>query len=211
MISGNSGNLEVWNMKKMVTSKLGRPDKFYRQPCWLDIWRHTCSDRQLTFWSRMNESNASILISYLEADGFLTRIEDCSPARLQVHSTYYSGLKSYRIKLNRRLPEMKNRQRLNTLYFFTDFQKIWMSMRILRTFSKGQLQICSDVGKDVVQTVVSQLCLLTYVRIKTRYDADFEGNEHIYQLIRDTGVKAPFLCANGILYDLNTRCIYFTD
>jgi hypothetical protein len=198
-------------MQKTTTSKLVRPDKFYRQPCWVDIWRHTCSDRQLTFWSRMNESNASILISYLETDGLLTRIEDCSPARLQVHSTYYSELKSDRIKLNRRLPEMKNRQMLNTLYFFTAFQKIWMSMRILRTFSKGQLQTCSAVGKYVVQTIGSQLCLLTYVRLKTRYDSELEGNEHIYQLIRDTGVKAPFLCANGILYDLNTRCIYFTD
>jgi hypothetical protein len=198
-------------MQKTTTSKLVRPDKFYRQPCWFDIWRDTCSDRQLTFWSRMNESNASVLISYLEADGFLTRLEDCSPVRLQVHSTYYSQLKVYRVKLKGRIPSMKNVQMLNTLYFLTSLQKIWMSMRILRTFSKGQLQTCSDVGKDIVQTVVSQLCLLTYVRIKTLYDSDFEGNEHIYQLIRDTGVKAPFLCANGILYDLNTRCIYFTD
>jgi hypothetical protein len=198
-------------MKKMVTSNLCRPDKFYRQPCWVDIWRHTCSDRQLTFWSRMNESNASVLISYLEADGFLTCFEDCSPARLQVNSTYYSRLKSYRVKLKGRIPGMNNVQMLNTPYFLTSLQKIWMSMRILRTFSKGQLQTCSAVGKDVVQTVVSQLCLLTYVRLKTHYDSDFEGNEHIYQLIRDSGVKAPFLCANGILYDLNTRCIYFTD
>jgi hypothetical protein len=159
----------------------------------------------------MNESNASVLISYLETDGFLTRLEDFSPARLQVHSTYYSELKSYRIKLKDRIPGMKNVQMLNTPYFLTSFQKIWMSMRILRTFSKGQLQTCADVGKDIVHTVVLQLCLLTYVRIKTYYESDFEGNEHIYQLIRDTGVKAPFLCANGILYDLNTRCIYFTD
>jgi hypothetical protein len=196
--------------KKKTALKSVCPDKFYQQPCWLDIWLHRCSEYQLTFWSRMNESNASVLISYLEADGFLTRLEDCSSPRLKVHTTYYSRLKFYRIKLNRRLPEMKNRQMLNTLYFLTAFQKIWMSMRILRTFSKGQLQICSAVGKDVVQTVVSQLCLLTYVRLKTCYHSDLEGKENIYQLIRDTGVKAPFLCANGILYDLNTRCIYFS-
>jgi site-specific DNA-methyltransferase (adenine-specific) len=123
-------------MKKMVTSKLCRPDNFYRQPCWLDIWRHTCSDRQLTFWSRMNERNASVLISYLEADGFLTRLEDCSPAKLQVHSTYYSQLKSYRVKLKGRIPSMNNVQMLNTPYFLTSLQKIWMSMRILRTLLK---------------------------------------------------------------------------
>jgi hypothetical protein len=84
-------------------------------------------------------------------------------------------------------------------------------MRILRTFTTGQLQICSDVGNDIVHSVVLQLRLLSYVRLIHWYDSDLDGNEHIYQLIRDTGVKAPFLCANGILYDLNTRCIYFTD
>jgi hypothetical protein len=51
--------------KKKTASQLVHPGKFYQQPCWVDIWQHSCSDHQLTFWSRMNESSASVLISYL--------------------------------------------------------------------------------------------------------------------------------------------------
>jgi hypothetical protein len=197
--------------KKKTALQLVHPGNFYQQPCWVDIWRHSCSDHQLTFWSRMNENSASVLISYLEADGFVSRLEDCDSARLQVHSTYYSGLKFYRIRHKNRLPRVNNQQIQSTRNFIAKIQKIWMSMRILRTFTTGQLQICSDVGNDIVHSLVLQLRLLSYVRLIHWYDSDLDGNEHIYQLIRDTGVKAPFLCANGILYDLNTRCIYFTD
>ena len=84
-------------------------------------------------------------------------------------------------------------------------------MRILRTFSIGQIQACSNVYNDTARIVVRQLYRLNYARLVAVDDAYFQGNEDIYQLIRDTGAKAPFLCADGILYDLNTCCIYYND
>jgi hypothetical protein len=60
-------------MKKKIAAKLDDADEFYRQPCWLELWRKTCDPCRLTFWSRIDETNAAILISYWEAAGFLTR------------------------------------------------------------------------------------------------------------------------------------------
>jgi hypothetical protein len=211
-------------MKKTIAAKLENLDEFYRQPCWLELWRKTCDPCRLTFWSRIDETNAAILISYWETAGFLTRAR--KRTRYRVHSTYYSQLKFYTLKPRPRIPGTKKAKPIqNTLYFRTVCQRIWMSMRILQTFSIGQLQACSNVCNDIVRTFVTQLYQLNYVRLQVCHGSNFEGNEDIYQLIRNTGArrfrgklppksslaKALFLCGEGSLYDLSTYCIYFTD
>ena len=197
-------------MKKTIANKLDYADEFYRQPCWLELWRKTCDPCRLTFWSRIDETNAALLISYWEAAGFLIRARNGT--RYRVHSTYYSQLKFYTLKPRPRIPGTKKAKPIqNTLYFRTVCQRIWMSMRILQCFSIGQLQACSSVCNDIVRTFVTQLYQLNYVRLQVCYGSNFEGNEDIYQLIQNTGAKAPFLCGEGSLYDLSTCCIYFTD
>ena len=196
------------NIKKPA-SKLIHADKFYREPCWLDVWRDGCDPYHFTFWRRINEPNALILISHLEAAGFLIRPKNQPKARCQVHPTYYSQLKFYCLKpkiITKRVIHIKN-----TPYFLAACKRIWMSMRILRTFSIGQIQACSNVYNDTARIVVRQLYQLNYARLIAVDDAYFRGNEDIYQLICDTGAKAPLLCADGILYDLNTCCIYYID
>jgi hypothetical protein len=191
-------------------TKLNYADEFYRKPCWLDLWRDNCNPCLLTFWSRIDETNAAILISYWFDAGFLTRTKNRT--RYQVHSTYYSQLKFYTLKGKTQIPGTKKLKAIqNSLHFQTVCQRIWMSMRILQTFSIGQLQACSSAGNDLTRTFVNQLYQLNYIRLKVCYGSIYEINEDIYQLIRDTGVKPPFLCGEGSLYDLNTQCVYFTD
>ena len=48
-------------MKKTIADKLDYADQFYRQPCWLELWRKTCDPCRLTFWSRIDETNAATL------------------------------------------------------------------------------------------------------------------------------------------------------
>jgi hypothetical protein len=195
-------------MKKMADLKLDSSDEFYQRPCWLGIWRETCNPYHLTFWSCINEKNALILISYLEAAGFLTRYNDYSPYR--VNPTYYSQIYTYKPKPL--VPGAKKAKPIqNTQNFRESCQRLWISVRILKTFSIGQLQICSNVCNDIARTFVNQLYQLNYVQLKFCYGSNFEGNEDIYQLINDTGVRAPFLCAEGRLYDLNTSYIYWND
>ena len=64
----------------------------------------------------------------------------------------------------------------NTPYFLTACQRIWMSMQILRTFSIGQIQACSNVYNDIARIVVRQLYQLNYARLVAVDDAYFQGN-----------------------------------
>ncbi|MDV2997483.1 MAG: hypothetical protein N4J56_007188 [Chroococcidiopsis sp. SAG 2025] len=203
-----------------IAATFEQPDEFYQQPCWLDVWLATYDGNQLAFWSHLNEIEAALLLSHLESAGFLHRLGNSSPVesdsrtptRFQVHPTYYSELKFYRLNSKPPVPGVKKAKPVrHTPRFRTALQRIWTSMRILQTFSIGQLQACSDASNEVVRTVVTQLYQLNYVQLKHYCHPYFAGNEDIYQLIRDTGTKAPFLCTDGILYDSNTHCIYQTE
>ena len=196
------------------------PDEFYGQPCWLDIWMATCDANQLAFWSGLDEAEAARLLSHLECDGFLIRqSHDPSDQRMsrallrfQVQPTYYSELKFYRFKPKPPVPGAKKAKPIqHTSRFRLALQRIWTSMRILQTFSIGQLQACSNAPNEVVRTVTSQLYQLNYVQLKLYHHPYFGGNEDLYQLMRNTGPKAPFLCADGVLYDANTHCVYRID
>jgi hypothetical protein len=197
-------------MKRTAASKFVSSDEFYQRRSWLNIWLETLNPYHLVFWSRIDETNSLILLSHLEATGFVTQCRERSS--YQVQPTYYSDIKMYICKPKPLIIGAKKAKLVtNTHNFRESCRRIWTSMRILQTFSIGQLQICSDVCEDIARTFVTQLYQLNYIQLRFCYGYNFEGNEDIYQLINNTGPKAPFLCGDGRLYDLNTDCIYLND
>jgi hypothetical protein len=196
-------------MSSLITSESESSNAFYQQPCWLDIWLDQCSITQLEFWSRFDESDAFILLSLLEEAGFVTRLGDRTTPHFRVHPTYYQNLTFYGVNLKPPVPGAKTVKRYqNTLHFRDTVGRIWTSMRILQTFSIGQLQACANTGNEPAQRIVSQLYRFDYLRLQQQYHPCFAGNEDIYYLVRDTGAKAPLLCASGILFDPKTHQIY---
>jgi hypothetical protein len=197
-------------MKSTAASDSDCSDEFYQRHIWLNIWLGTCNPYHLVFWSGIDDTNTLILLSHLEAAGLLTRRREQYSYR--VHPAYYSKIKICICKPKPLvIGAKKAKQVKNTYEFRESCHRIWTSMRILQTFSIGQLQICSDVCEDIARTFVTQLYQLNYIQLRSCYGSNLGGNEDIYQLINNTGPKAPFLCADGRLYDLNTDCIYLND
>jgi len=196
------------NTKATTSSK--QFEDFYQHPCWLDLWLESFNLNQLEFWSQLEGTDAARLLSHLERAGFLTMTHDASRIRLQVHSAYYSALKIYRLQAKPSVPGTPKASPVkHTQRFRYAMQRIWTSMRILQTFSVGQLQACSDVSNDMVRTVVFQLYQFGYIQLLSYYPHRcFLGNENLYQLTENTGARAPFLYGNKILYDANTNYIY---
>lgn len=84
-------------------------------------------------------------------------------------------------------------------------------MRILHTFSASQILICSEISELVAQEFVYQMHKANFLHLLEVYDPTVFGSENVYQLVRNTGPIAPLICADGIVYDINTRTIYITE
>ncbi len=84
-------------------------------------------------------------------------------------------------------------------------------MRILQIFSVSQILICSEISELVALEFVYQMHQIDFLRLVEGCEAGVFGNENIYQLIENTGPIAPLICADGIVYDINTRTIYMTE
>ncbi|MBE9012322.1 hypothetical protein IQ250_19170 [Pseudanabaenaceae cyanobacterium LEGE 13415] len=196
-------------MSSLITSDSESSDAFYQHPCWLDIWLDQCSTTQLEFWSRFDEFDALVLLSLFEQAEFVIRLGDRTPPHFRVHPTYYQTLRFYNINLKPTVEGTKRVKRYqNTLNFQNIVRRMWTSMRILQTFSIGQLQACADTGNEPAQRIVSQLYRFDYLRLRQQYHRCFAGNEDVYCLVRNTGAKAPLLFTGGVLYDPNTHQIY---
>ena len=185
-------------------------DEFYQQRCWLDLWLENFDFAALEFWGQLEEVEAASLLSCLEKAGFVTRIDAVDRSHLQVHPTYYSEPKIRRIQAKPPVPGTPKAAPVqHSLSFRNGVQRLWTSMRILQSFSVGQLQACSNVTNGVARTVVFQFYQLNYLHLLSYYpNPCFCGNENQYQLIQNTGARSPILCGDGLLYDTNTNCIH---
>ncbi|MBE9011668.1 hypothetical protein IQ250_15795 [Pseudanabaenaceae cyanobacterium LEGE 13415] len=198
-------------MSKGVRTK-SQPDDFYQQPCWMDIWLTTFDMSQLDFWSQLDEADAARLLSHLADAGFVIEVKATRTTSLQfrVDSTAYSHLTFYRVQAKPQVPgTLKPQSVQDTLQFRAALQRLWTSMRILQTFTVGQVQACSNVTNNIAQTVVYVLYQIGYLQLISYYPHPyFLGNEDSYQLLLNTGATAPFFCGDGLLFDVNTHCIY---
>ncbi|EGU35365.1 hypothetical protein [Vibrio scophthalmi] len=76
-------------------------------------------------------------------------------------------------------------------------RKVWMSMRILRTFSQADLIITTEGSYRTVRRYLSALIKAGYIRQQGR------GQSAKYQLLRNTGPKPPAIKGDA-LFDQNT-------
>ncbi len=80
-------------------------------------------------------------------------------------------------------------------------RKVWMSMRILRTFSQADLLITTETSYRTVRRYLSALTKAGYVRQQGK------GHEAKYQLLRNTGPKPPSIKGDRLI-DQNTGITY---
>jgi len=80
--------------------------------------------------------------------------------------------------------------------------RVWQSMRILRTFPLPDLVATAEAGHDNVKKYVRGLETAGIVRMVRRPTGHKGGHAH-YHLMRDLGPHAPRLRIDGTTYDPN--------
>ncbi|MDZ4878254.1 MAG: hypothetical protein CLLPBCKN_007689 [Chroococcidiopsis cubana SAG 39.79] len=195
-------------------AKLINPETFYSSRPWCDIWLDKFSCQQLEFWVRINDLNSVNLLAQLEKAGFLRRVDENSDLpRFFPESSYYNDLKFILIGYKPPAPYalIPQRRVFHRPKFIRSCHRAWTSMRILHIFSASQILICSEISELVVLEFVYQMHKTNFLRLVEGCDAEILGSENIYQLVKNTGPSAPLICADGIVYDINTRTIYMTQ
>jgi hypothetical protein len=79
-------------------------------------------------------------------------------------------------------------------------EKLWRTIRALRTFTFHDLEIITAISMPAVRTYVSLLKAGGYLRVTPL--KNHRGARNIYVLIKDTGAKVPTV--RTCLYDPNT-------
>lgn len=85
--------------------------------------------------------------------------------------------------------------------------RIWQSMRVLRRFTQPELEATAEAGRDNVRKYVRGLVYAGYLRIDKPKQEGRKGGHPIYQLVRDTGPRAPRLQSDGSTWDPNAHSI----
>jgi len=80
--------------------------------------------------------------------------------------------------------------------------RVWQSMRIMRTFTMPDLAATADASYDNVKKYVRGLEIAGIVRMVRRPTGRMGGHA-VYHLVRDIGPHAPRLRIDGTTYDPN--------
>jgi site-specific DNA-methyltransferase (adenine-specific) len=131
----------------------------------------------------------------------------------KVESLYYEKIRLYLV-FNRscqRVTKEINLRVLDDSNFATHCHRAWTSMRILCTFSLPQIVICSEIEQSIAEEFVYQLYQIGYLQLVECCNKNLIGSENVYRLCINSGPLAPFICADGIVYDLNSRKFYMTQ
>lgn len=80
-----------------------------------------------------------------------------------------------------------------------DYARAWASMRILRRFTARDICTTAEISIDYVRRYLMALKANGYTRQVAR-----EDGYYVYQLVRNTGPKAPTLTKVIVLRDPNT-------
>lgn len=86
--------------------------------------------------------------------------------------------------------------------------RVWQSMRVMRTFTRPDLMATAEASEDNVSKYVRGLVRAGIVTIVKPRDSGRKGGHEIYRLIKDLGPTAPRLRSNGTTYDVNRREIH---
>ena len=200
--------------RQLQVNSSEEPENFYSYRPWYDLWLDGLDQSQLEFWRRINNLNSMNLLARLEKAGFLRRVdENTKQPKFLPEPSFYRDLKFMIIGYKPPAPyAMRPRKRVfHRPKFISSCRRAWTSMSILQIFSVSQILTCSEISKLVALEFVYQLHQIDFLRLVEGCDAEGLGSENIYQLIENTGPIAPLICADGIVYDINTRTIYMTE
>ncbi|MDV2997707.1 MAG: hypothetical protein N4J56_007412 [Chroococcidiopsis sp. SAG 2025] len=196
---------DVWQAT-LAMQWLGRPSSMVRQDCDAMQW--------LELWLRISDEQALTLLSQFERAGYLKRLEQIGRyPRYQVEPSYHEKLYLYLVFSSRSRQTIKeiDLRVFNESYFVTDCNRAWTSMRILCTFTTSQIEICSEIEQSTAEEFVYQLYRIGYLQLVECYDKNLIGSENVYRLCLNSGPIAPLVCADGIVYDTNSRKLYMTQ
>ena len=89
-----------------------------------------------------------------------------------------------------------------------DRDRVWQSMRVMRTFSQPELVATAEAGRENVRRYVRGLLNAGYLAVVRPTDSGRRGGHAVYRLVRDTGPHAPRLRVDGRTYDVNKRAVF---
>lgn len=196
---------DVWQAT-LARQWLGRPSSMIQQDCGAMQW--------LEFWLRIGDSQALALLSYFERAGYLKCQEQIDRySHYKVESSYHEKIRLYLVfnRCSQRITKEIDLRVLEDSHFATHCHRACTSMRILCTFSLPQIVICSEIDKSIAEEFVYQLYQIGYLQLVECCDKNLLCSENVYRLCLNSGPLAPFICADGIVYDFNSRKIYMTQ
>ena len=80
-------------------------------------------------------------------------------------------------------------------------------MRSLRQFTVPQLVATAESGADNARKYIKGLIHSGYVVVARPKDNGRKGGHEVYNLVRNTGPKAPRMQSDGRTYDPNTHTV----
>lgn len=196
---------DVWQAT-LSRQWLGRPSSMVQQDCGTMQW--------LELWLRIGDSQVLALLSQFEQAGYLKRQEQVGRyPHYQVEPSYHDKIRLYLVYncRSRLITKEIDLRVLDEPHFVAYCNRAWTSMRILCTFSSPQIEICSEIEQSITEEFIYQLYQIGYLQLVERYDKNLIGSENVYRLRLNSGPLAPFICADGIVYDLNSRKFYMTQ
>ena len=168
--------------------------------------------KELAEMAELSDSTALFYLNFLERAGYLWR--EPQPTRLY-HLIKNTGRHAPQMRSNGSelydtnnedvlpVPEKLDRWPGEPAKAGSPEHCIWQAMRMLRTFTVGELAVVTEQEEAVISAQVKNLHRFKYLR---ECEASFGEPGYLLPLYRDTGDKPPAICNRlGKLYDFKTK------
>lgn len=81
-------------------------------------------------------------------------------------------------------------------------------MRIMGRFTSAHIEITAGIGRANLIKYMRALREAGFIRVTQPRVSGRPGSYDVYQLVRNSGPKAPMLWRNGQVFDPNTESVY---
>lgn len=97
------------------------------------------------------------------------------------------------------MPGIKGMVKTAPMHAQQDRARLWQAMRMLRSFTQGDLVATAEASANHVCKYLSALVRAEYLRVVQPRRSGVAGGEAHYRLLRDTGPLAPRIGKSGLL------------
>ena len=87
-------------------------------------------------------------------------------------------------------------------------QLAWQSMRILKQFTRPQIETVAQIRKDNFGRFIRPLARCGYLQCVKEHVSGSPGSYKIWRLIRNSGPNRPIPREDGRVFDPNTKKVY---